>query len=194
MLIALFMCFSLRVQGQSLSVYANDFLDSTAKSPQTIWEPAATSAFSHFVYPKPDGFGTGTDGYMYQFGVSLADNVNAKFMRTFVFAAASGHRDKYCPLQTGGFWKGMGSAIVRTLFIRPPNTPKIFNWSGIPASFVSAGLSNVYQPGPQRTWSATFGRGGFNVGGYVGGNVWNQLLEEWKLNRRHKVYVVLKNR
>jgi hypothetical protein len=46
-----------------------------------------------------------------------------------------------------------------------------FNFSGVPASFAAAGLSNLYQPREQRTWPATFQRTGTNAGGYVLGDL-----------------------
>src|SRR6267154_2537216 len=56
---------------------------------ETLAQPAVTAAFSNWV-TKPAGFGNGAEGFGYHYGIALADNVNGKFMRKLVFAAASG--------------------------------------------------------------------------------------------------------
>jgi len=106
--------------------------------------------------------------------VSLADNVNGKFMRKLVFAAASQRRDDYSP-NSGGFRARVALAAAHTLYVSPGAngwrlTSKTLNWSGIPASFAAAGLSNVYQPAAQRNWGSTFIRVGTNTAGYALGN------------------------
>jgi hypothetical protein len=176
------------MSGQSLSVYASDFLDASAKSGDTLWEPALTAGWSNYV-SKPAGFGTGGDGYGYHFGVALADNVNGKFMRKFVFAAAAGQRDIYTPPDNGGFWNRVGNAMGHSLYVpTSQSSSKTFNWSGIPASAASAALSNAYQPAQQRTWSATFVRIGTNSAGYMVGDVW-AVVTAW--TKEHPVWHVL---
>jgi len=141
------------------------FLTSTF-SVETIALPAVTAASSQFVF-KPAGFGTGAEGYGYHYGVSLADGVSGKFMRKFVFALASGHPDQYHPKQEGSIFARFLNAAGHSVFVDPQVKTKSFNWSGIPASFVSAALSNAYQPSQQQTWSATLQRGATNSGGYL---------------------------
>ena len=51
-------------------------------------------------------------------------------------------------------------AVVYTIMA----SDRTFNWSGLPASFASAGLSNTYQPCEQRTWTATLERAGTATG------------------------------
>ena len=149
------------------------FLTSTF-SVETLVVPAVTAAGSQFVF-KPAGFEDGAEGYGHHYGISLADNVNGKFMRKFVFAAASGHPDLYLVKENGSIFGRFLNAAGHTLFVDPQARKKSFNWSGLPASFVSAAISNTYQPSNQRTWSATLQRAGTNSGGYLFGDVLSEF-------------------
>jgi hypothetical protein len=163
---------------QSLGVYENDFEQATFQSPGTLLVPAlsagASVAWSDYVSPT-NGFGTNWQGYGHHYVVALADNVNGKFMRKLVFAAASHHEDNYLP-NAGGFRTRIALAAAHTLYVSPGTngwklTWKTLNWSAIPASFAIAGLSNAYQPALQRDWSPTLKRVGTATAGYAAGNV-----------------------
>lgn len=175
---------------QSLASYGKAFLTSTWNA-ETLWEPAISAGWSNYV-TKPAGFGTGAEGYGYHFGVSLTDNVNGKFMRDFAFAAASARRDDYGPLGCGSVLKRIWNAVKYTVTVSPQASSRTFNWSGIPASLASAGLSNVYQPAQQRTWSATFERAGISTAGYVVGNVWLEFTKE-KTKKHTRIRVLVKS-
>ena len=192
-LIFLFSC--LPTYSQSLKAYFEDFSCSTL-TPETLWEPAVSAGvsigWSDYVSTTA-GFGTGWEAYGHHYGVALADNVNGKFMRKVVFAAAFSHRDIYKPSTGGGIWKGIGYAAWHTLFVSQPVSFRTFNWSGIPASFASAGLSNAYQPSQQQTWSATFTRFGTNSAGYMAGDIWTDIIG--RLHDKHPTFhATLKNR
>ena len=153
--------------------YFKSFTDDTFKV-ETIAQPAFTAAFSNWV-TKPAGFGTGPEGFGYHYGVALADNVNGKFMRKFVFAAASKHVDKYEPKGSGRFLGRFMYAAGHSIFVDPQSEHKSFNWSALPASFASAGLSSAYQPSEQQTWSASLQRAGTNSAGYFFGDLFNEF-------------------
>jgi hypothetical protein len=169
------------VAAQSLAIYGKDFINETFKNPDTLWVPplSAGVSFAKSELISPDaGYGSGPIGYAHFYVVALGDSVNGKFMRYFAFAAASGHEDDYVPSANGKLWTRIGRAALHTFVVNPEDSTKQFNWSGIPASLASAGLSNAYQPEPQRTWSVTFERAGWNALGYAGGNIWNALTEK----------------
>jgi hypothetical protein len=153
---------------QQGATYGRDFVKSLSGA--TLTTPAFSAGWSNYV-SKPAGFGSGGAGYGYHYGVALGDNLNGKFMRKFVFAAASGHEENYSPLTRGPIWKRIKNAALHTLYVSPQAERKLFNWSGIPASFVSAALSDAYQPAEQQTWSATFTRAGTNSAGYLVGDI-----------------------
>jgi hypothetical protein len=171
-------------QTQPINAYAKDFYQAVV-TPETIVMPVPSAAFSNYV-SKPAGFGSGAVGFGYHYGVSLADNVNSKFMRKFVFAIASQREEEYKSLGAGGrFWRRVGNAAMHSLFADPSESSRSFNWSGLPASFASAALSDAYQPAQQRTWSATFARFGTNSAAYMAGDVW---LEFTVKPREHMMF------
>jgi hypothetical protein len=180
---------------QAIGKYCQDFGNSLWPPGGTLTTPAASALWSSYV-SKPAGFGSGAEAYGYHYGVALADNVNGKFMRKLVFAAAARQREGYKPVETDGTWKSMGKglsmAALHWLFVFPQSPTKSFNWSGLPASLASAGLSNVYQPSQQRSWSATFARFGTNSAGYAAGDVWIQVTHDWQTHR--VFHYLLKNR
>lgn len=156
-------------QGQTASVYGQDFVKATF-SVETVLAPAPTAAFSNYVF-QPSGFGSGAEALGYHYGVSLADNVSGKFLRKFAFAAVSHREDQYCPIGAARNWPTrLRNAALHTVFA-VPQTSRVFNWSGLPASMAAAALSNAYQPAPQRTWAATFQRFGTNAAGYLASDV-----------------------
>jgi hypothetical protein len=63
------------------------------------------------------------------------------------------------------------------------------NFSGVPASFASASVSNLCQPQEQRTWPATLQRTSANAGGYM----LSDLVSEFKPELcavRNKLHVI----
>jgi hypothetical protein len=186
LVIGLFAVLPLRAQ---VSIYWNDFESATVQ-PETLLTPAYTAAFSNYVI-EPAGYGSGGTGLGYHYGVSLADTVQGKFFRKYVLAAASQREDKYYVL---GDLPSIGSRIENVLLhsiFSVPQCSHRLNWSGAPASMVSAAFSNVYQPDEQRTLSSTMTRFGTNSAGYL----LSDVLSEFKFGHRkqpgHAMRVVL---
>src|SRR5258708_23963944 len=96
-------------------------------------------------------------------------------MRKLVFATASGHVDEYHPKESGNFFGRVMNAAGHSIFVDPQADHKSFNWSALPASFASAGLSTAYQPSEQQTWSASLQRVGTNSAGYFVGDLVNEF-------------------
>jgi hypothetical protein len=172
-----------------LSAYWNDF-DTATLQPETLLTPAYTAAFSNYVI-EPAGFGGGGTGLGYHYGVSLADNVQGKFFRKFAFAAASRREDTYYFLgDRPSIGKRIGNVLLHSILSVPQCSHQL-NWSGVPASLVSAAFSNIYEPDAQRTLSATMTRFGTNSAGYV----LSDVLSEFKFSHRkqpgHAIRVVL---
>lgn len=179
----------------SLPDYGEDFLGATLQV-ETVWEPAATAAASNY-WIKPPGFGSGTIGFARHYWVGVADNVNGKLMSKFVFAAVSKREDCYQPVPKTGFWRGIRIAAFHSIYTDGTDSFESlkwsnFNWSGAPASLASAGLSNAYQPGPQRTWQATSLRFVENFGGHAGGDIGTQALADWKAWTHRTLRILLR--
>jgi hypothetical protein len=165
----------------TLGDYGDDFLGSTFQL-ETLWEPAASAAFSNYV-TQPAGFGTGGIGYARHYWVAVADNVNGKFMSKFAFAAASKREDCYQATPKTGFWRGIRIAALHSIYTDGTDSFEPLRWSNFawyaaPASLASAGLANGYQPGAQRTWSATMVRFAEGFGGHAGGDIGTQVFAD----------------
>jgi len=184
-------CVAPTAHAQTLGGYGHDFLAATVNF-GTLWEPAVSAGWSNFV-SKPAGFGTGAESYGYHYGVALADNVSGKFMRDFVFAAASHQPHAYVPLGSGTFPNRIWHALKFTVIVSSQASDPKFNWSGIPASLASAGLSNVYQPAQQRTVLATFERAGTNTAGYIFGNIWLEFTKK-PMENHNRIRAMVKSR
>jgi hypothetical protein len=162
-------------QTQDAAQHFKDFTHSVI-SPRTVLMPGASSAFSQFV-TKPAGFDPGAKGYGEHYGVALADNVSSKFIRDFGFPVVFRQDVKYVPDQPNtGVWRRVGHACLHSVIVGTDK--RQLNFSGVPASFAAAGVSNLYQPQEQRTWSATLQRTGTNAGGYVLGDLASEFSPE----------------
>jgi len=169
-------CTNMASAQQGAKADFREFLSSTV-SLGTVVTPAITAAGSQFIF-KPAGFGSGIEGYGYHYGVSVADSVGGKFFRKFVFPVASGQPDRYQPTHGRKVLVRILNAAGHGIFVDPQQSSRSFNWSGVPASLVSAALSNAYQPVEQKTWSATFQRFGTNSAGYALGDLVSEFSEE----------------
>jgi len=180
---------SVRAQS-SLSTYAHDFYEATLHKStfETLAAPAVTGAFSNYV-TQPSGFGSGGEALGYHYGVSLADNVQGKFLRKFVFAAASGRHDEYCPLGSAVPLRTRIRNVVLHSVFSTPQSSRAFNWSAIPASLAAATLSDAYQPDQQRTVSATFERFGTNAAGYIFGDFLAEMTFKPKENLTIRIVI-----
>jgi hypothetical protein len=110
-------------------------------------------------------------------------------MKTFVFALASYRRDRFQPLGSGSVLVRGWHSIAYTIMA----SNSTFNWSGLPASFASAGLSNAYQPVEQRTWTASLERAGTGTLGCVLGNLWLEFTQK-NIEERGRLRRVVKSR
>ncbi len=146
-----FVCFLTgSIHAQYVRQSFDDFLHesfSGEKIGETLAEPALTAAYSQYV-SKPAGLDSGVAGYGQHYGVAVADNVNGKFMRKFIFAAASGRLDHYSTSKESSFKLRLLNVLAHSVFSNPESADKSFNWSGLPASIVTAALSNAINPHP----------------------------------------------
>lgn len=182
-----------RAQTRSSVVYLDDFGQAAITSPSgalsTFFVPPSTSTYSNYA-SRPRGFGSGAAGERYHYGVSLADDINGKFLRNLIIPMISKERDIYVTDRQGGFFQRLMRASRHSLF----SDSTKFNWSSLPGSAVTAAVSNFYQPPAQKTWAATLKRTGTNSLGYWAGDVaWEfdvtckarRCLKPFHLNCKH---------
>ena len=139
----------------------------------TVFTPAATALGSNGI-TKPKGFGSGPEGYGYHYGVGLADNVNGKFMRSFLLPELTRSNEQdYVRLGSSQRpWSRLGHALKHSIV----NEKGRFNWSSIPASVSASALSTAYQPVEQQNWKAFGKRVGTTQVGFVIGDLGSEFL------------------
>ncbi len=116
-------------------------------SPWTFILPAVTAGIS-METADDRAFDTGARGYGQRYGIFLADNVDAKFMRSFAIPTIFNQVERYHPLGPGNsFGNRFGHAMKHTFFTQTRHGNNTFNLSGVPASFAVAAVGNFYYPG-----------------------------------------------
>jgi hypothetical protein len=89
------------------------------------------------------------------------------------------HQDeRLVPLGDGPRWQDrVGHVFVHLIITRSADHSQapVFNASGIPVSVLNALLSNTYEPSRQRSAVATAQRFGWNVAGFVAGDVYTEF-------------------
>lgn len=149
------------------TMYFQDFAQAsfttTPGSLSTAFVPPTTAAFSNYLF-RPKGFEAKAHPYRYHYSVAVADDMSGKCLRKLIIPEISKQRDVYETNRQGGFLERLTRASRHSLFFDSSSTG--FNWSGLPASAVSAAISNLYQPSAQATWAATLRRTGTNSLGY----------------------------
>jgi hypothetical protein len=69
--------------------------------------------------------------------------------------AATREDPRYYTLGHGGFFRRTGYAVSRLLITRTDSDGRSFNFSEIVGNGAGAGVSNLYYPAQERTWTKT---------------------------------------
>ncbi len=112
-------------------------------------------------YPE---FHQGAAGYGRYYWHNLADQVDEDYQVEFIFPAVLHQDSRYYTLGHGGFFKRTGYAFSRILITCTDAGKNTFNASEIIGAGASAGISDLYYPSPERTWTKTGQRWELNVG------------------------------
>jgi hypothetical protein len=112
-------------------------------------------------YPE---FHQGMVGYGRYYWHSLADQADEDYQVEFVFPAALHQDSRYYTLGRGGFPKRIFYAFSRIVVTRTDNGNETFNTSEIVGAGAAAGISDLYYPSRERTWTKTGQRWVLNVG------------------------------
>lgn len=144
---------------------------------KTLAAPAATAAGSQ-LFTSHYGFSGDWSGFGEHYGINILGNISGKFLGNFAMPALFHQDEQLAPLGSGSRWQDrLGHVFVHLIIARSANHSRApeFNVSGIPASALSALLSNAYQPSPQRNVNATAQRFGWNVAGVVAGDAYTEF-------------------
>lgn len=103
-------------------------------------------------YPE---FHQGVAGYGRYYWHVFADQVDEDYQTEFVFPTVFREDSRYYTLGRGGFSKRFVYAFGRVLITRNDRGDETFNSAEIVGAGAAAGVSNLYYPSPERTWTKT---------------------------------------
>jgi len=125
--------------------------------------PALLAGYSLARNATPE-FGHGGVGYGRYLWHSAVDQTSENYMVEFVFPAVTREDSRYYTLSRGGLMKRAGYALSRAAVTRSDSGHNVFNVSEVIGAGSSAGLSNLYYPSKERTFSNTATTWGLDVG------------------------------
>src|ERR1700687_6024472 len=126
-------------------------------------------------------FGQGAEGFGKYYGGAFADQAIGNFMTEALFPVALHQDPRYFTKGKGGFWKRTGYAISREVVTRGDNGHNQFNTSELAGNAVAAGISNLYYPSQDRSFSNTANKWGQQIGLDT---LFNVMKEFWPDTRR----------
>jgi hypothetical protein len=103
-------------------------------------------------YPE---FGQGARGYGRYYWHAVADQAVGNYLTEAIVPAATHEDPRYYTLGHGGFFKRTGYAVSRLLVTRTDAGGRTFDLAEIVGNGAGAGISNLYYPSRERTWTKT---------------------------------------
>lgn len=129
-------------------------------------------------------FHQGGAGYARYFWHSFADQAVGNYFTEFIVPSATREDPRYYTRYHGGLIKRTGYAVGRLLVTRTDSGHETFNFSEIVGNGAAAGISDLYYPRQERTWTKTGQKWATQVG--LDG-IFNVLKEFWP-DIRHGVF------
>jgi hypothetical protein len=108
-------------------------------------------------------FHQGAAGYARNYWHTFADQTDENYMVEFVFPAALHQDGRYYTLGHGGFVKRLAYSFSRVLITRTDSGSETINASEIVGAGAASGISDLYYPKQERTWTKTGQRWMMNV-------------------------------
>jgi hypothetical protein len=125
---------------------------------------AGVFAGSSMAQNQYKSFGQGAAGFAKYYGGAFADQGIGNFMTEALFPIALRQDPRYFYKGKGGFWRRTGYALSREVITRSDDGHNQFNVSELAGNFAAAGISNVYYPASDRTFSKTANKWGQQIG------------------------------
>src|ERR1700694_2949842 len=165
----------LPARGAKFKVAVDDSFDPSAFLVAGVF---AGMSMAQKQYPH---FGQGAEGVGKDYGGAFADQAIGNFMTEALFPVALRQDPRYFTKGKGGFWKRTGYAISREVVPRGDNGHNQFNTSELAGNAVAAGISNLYYPAQDRSFSNTANKWGQQIGLDT---LFNVMKEFWPDTRR----------
>jgi hypothetical protein len=109
-------------------------------------------------------FRQGAAGYGRYYWHTFADQADENYWVEFIFPVVLHQDSRYYTRGRGGVVKRASYAFSRIVITRKDDVGETFNASEVIGAGASAGISNLYYPSPERTWTKTGQRWVLNVG------------------------------
>jgi hypothetical protein len=109
-------------------------------------------------------FRQGAAGYGRYYWHTFVDQADENYWVEFILPVVLHQDSRYYTRGEGGLVKRASYAFTRILITRKDNGGETFNASEIVGAGAAAGISNLYYPSPERTWTKTGQRWALNVG------------------------------
>ena len=129
-------------------------------------------------------FHQGGAGYARYFWHSFADQAVGNYLTEFIVPYATHEDPRYYTLGHGGIFKRTYYAVNRLFITRTDSGGKTFNFSEIVGNGAGAGISNLYYPSPERTWTKTGQKWASQV---ALDGIFNVMKEFWP-DVRHSIF------
>ena len=100
-------------------------------------------------------FRQGAAGYGRYYWHSFVDQAVGNYFTEAIVPGAARQDPRYYTLGHGGVFRRTGYAVSRLLITRTDSGNRGFNFSEIIGNGAGAGVSNLYYPGRERTWTKT---------------------------------------
>jgi hypothetical protein len=100
-------------------------------------------------------FGQGGAGFGRYYWHSFTDQAVGNYFTEAIVPAATRQDPRYYTLGHGGFFRRTGYAVSRLLITRTDSGGRAFNFSEIVGNGAGAGISDLYYPRKERTWTKT---------------------------------------
>jgi hypothetical protein len=129
----------------------------------SIFLPAAVAGINQATNSTPE-FHQGAAGYGRYFWHTFVDQTIENYMVEFIVPTITHEDTRYYTLGSGGFLKRAGYSLSRVVITRNDAGHETLNLSEIVGSGAGAGISNLYYPQSERTFSNTASRWGTSIG------------------------------
>jgi hypothetical protein len=121
----------------------------------------AAVAMAQDSYPQ---FHQGAAGYARYYWHSFADQTDENYMVEFFLPVALHQDPRYYTLGRGGFFKRVGYSFSRIAVTRQDDGRETFNFSEVVGAGAASGVSSLYYPTADRTWTKVGQRWATSVG------------------------------
>jgi hypothetical protein len=143
---------------QKFITAAEDSFDYSA-----LFVPVALAGYDLENNPDPE-FGTGGVAFGRYLWHAAVDQTSENFFVEAIGPSITHQDNRYYTLGRGGFFKRTSYALTRAVITRSDTGNEVFNSSEVVGAGASAGLSSLYYPTAERSFSNTADQWGINVG------------------------------